>query len=183
MQFMAAYDQPRNTGLYVAAHDPLASAKNLLVESQPRERRVVLSFPHPAEEMDRPGNDFRLAGEAVWRIVRGDWFDAAMVYRDWVRSSARWWPKLGPDGRADKLVGLHAGIECHFLFDPTEGHLLAVEMFADDESDPCEVIFSDFQERDSDGRFQPHRMEVRHQDGVYGIFQLESIQASQAAEE
>jgi hypothetical protein len=92
-------------------------------------------------------------------------------------------PDRWPDGRADKLVGLHAGIECHFLFDPTEGHLVALEMFADDESDPCEVVFSDFKERESDGRFQPHRMEVRHQDSVYGVFQLEPIQASQAAEE
>ena len=35
----------------------------------------------------------------------------------------------------------------------------------------------------SHGRFQPHRMQVRHQDALYGTFQLEPIQASQAAEE
>jgi len=37
----------------------------------------------------------------VWQLLHGDWFDAAVIYRDWVRRSARWYPRLGPEGRAD----------------------------------------------------------------------------------
>jgi hypothetical protein len=47
------------------------------------------------------GNRFQLCGEAVWQLLRGDWFDASVTYRDWVRREAKWFPKLGPDGRDD----------------------------------------------------------------------------------
>src|SRR5690606_17858885 len=46
-------------------------------------------------------NRFLLPGEAVWRLLRGDWFDAAVIYRDWARANAKWYPPLGPDGRDD----------------------------------------------------------------------------------
>jgi hypothetical protein len=101
MQWMAAYDRPHNTGLYFAVHDPKSSTKDLSVQSQPSEGSVVLSFDHPAENMDAAGNDFSLGGEAVWQLLRGDWFDAALIYGDWVRSHAQWFPKLTSQGRAD----------------------------------------------------------------------------------
>ncbi len=101
MAFMAAYDADRQTGLYVGMHDPLGSTKDILIEGRPTDRAVVFAFDHPAEDMGRPGNDFHPEGRAVWQLLRGDWFDAALIYRDWVRREARWWPELGPDGRAD----------------------------------------------------------------------------------
>ena len=42
-----------------------------------------------------------MSGEAVWQLLRGDWFDAAQIYRQWAMQHAKWWPALGPDGRAD----------------------------------------------------------------------------------
>ncbi|MHC4178253.1 MAG: DUF6259 domain-containing protein [Planctomycetota bacterium] len=101
MQFMAAYDRKRNTGLYLAVHDPASSTKDISVESRPSDASVVLSVDHPAENMDAAGNDFSISGEAVWRLLRGDWFDAATIYGDWVRTQARWFPKLGAQGRGD----------------------------------------------------------------------------------
>jgi hypothetical protein len=41
-------------------------------------------------------------------------------------------------------------------------------MLPDEETDPCEVYFSDYQE--SAGRFVPHSLEVRHGDTLFGIF-------------
>lgn len=101
MQFMAAYDEARQTGLYVAAHDPWGSTKDLLVESKPLESAVVLAVDNPVPDMGTAGNRFVLSGEAVWRLLRGDWFDAAVVYRDWVRKEAKWSPALTPQGRSD----------------------------------------------------------------------------------
>ncbi|NUQ62422.1 MAG: hypothetical protein HUU20_08030 [Pirellulales bacterium] len=101
MQFMAAYDEKEQTGLYVATHDPWGSTKDLLAQSNPADRTLVLSFDHPAPDMGVAGNRFELPGEAVWHLLRGDWYDAAVIYRDWVRSEARWYPKLGGDGRED----------------------------------------------------------------------------------
>jgi hypothetical protein len=51
--------------------------------------------------MGEPGNGFVLPGTAVWQLLRGDWFDASVIYRSWVRKEARWYPKLSADGRAD----------------------------------------------------------------------------------
>jgi hypothetical protein len=102
MQFMAAYregDKP--TGAYFGVHDPWGSTKDLALESDPATRSVRLRFEHPAPDMGKADNDFELSGEAVWQLLRGDWFDAAMIYRAWARREARWWPRLGADGRAD----------------------------------------------------------------------------------
>ena len=101
MPFMAAYDEALQTGLYVAAHDPWGSTKDLLVESKPLANAVVLAVEHPVPDMGTAGNRFELSGEAVWRLLRGDWFDASVVYRDWVRREAKWYPKLTAQGRTD----------------------------------------------------------------------------------
>ncbi|MHB1034723.1 MAG: DUF6259 domain-containing protein [Pirellulales bacterium] len=101
MQFLAAYDAEGKAGLYAAVHDPLGSTKDIAVESRPAEHAVTLAFEHPAANMGVAGNGFDLEGEAVWQLFRGDWFDAATIYRDWVRREARWYPRLGSDGRAD----------------------------------------------------------------------------------
>ena len=102
MQFMAAYREGVNpTGLYLAVHDPWGSAKDLAAESDPTMRSLSLSFSHPAPNMGLRGNSFVLEGEAVWQSLRGDWFDAAMLYKRWAQCEAKWWPRMGRDGRED----------------------------------------------------------------------------------
>jgi hypothetical protein len=101
MPFLAAYQPQQNTGLYCAVHDPLGSTKEIAARSRPMDKTLVLSFDHPAENMGEPGNGFALSGEAVWQLLRGDWFDAALIYRTWVRREARWYPRLGTEGRGD----------------------------------------------------------------------------------
>ncbi len=101
MQFMAAYREDAPTGLYLAVHDPWGSTKDLLCESRTAERTVLLRYEHPAPDMGRGGNRFELSGEAVWQLLRGDWFDAAIRYRDWVRREAKWYPAMTSEGRPD----------------------------------------------------------------------------------
>jgi hypothetical protein len=101
MPFLAAYDEARQTGLYVATHDPWGGTKDLRAESRPADHAVVLALDHPVPDMGKPGNRFELSGEAVWQLLRGDWFDAAVIYRAWARKEAKWYPKLTAQGRAD----------------------------------------------------------------------------------
>lgn len=102
MQFLAAYREgPSPTGLYVGLHDPWGSTKHLELKSAPAARSVRLTVEVPAADLTRPGNDVVLSGEVVWQLLRGDWFDAARIYRDWAQREARWWPSLGRDGRSD----------------------------------------------------------------------------------
>jgi len=100
MQYMAVYSSQANTGLYYALHDPVASSKHLTMVSEDG-ASVALGFDMPAPDMGRPETPFTLSGQAVWRLFRGDWYDAAQIYRAWVRRNAKWFPKLGPNGRTD----------------------------------------------------------------------------------
>jgi hypothetical protein len=75
--------------------------KDLVLQSDPATRSLRLSFEHPVPNMGLAGNSFALEGEAVWGLLRGDWFDAAIIYRSWAQREAKWWPPLGRDGRPD----------------------------------------------------------------------------------
>lgn len=101
MQYMAAYNAIRGTGLYLGMHDPWGCTKDVFAEGRPDKQSVALTFDHPVPNMGKPGVGFELPGVARWQLLRGDWFDAAMIYRDWVAQEARWWPTLGPNGRED----------------------------------------------------------------------------------
>jgi Domain of unknown function (DUF6259) len=101
MAFMAAYDENRKTGLSVAIHDPFGSTKELLAESNPKDGTVILSVDHPVSNMGQPGDFYQLEGEAEWLLLRGDWFDAAVSYRQWVRRQAKWNSRPGMEARAD----------------------------------------------------------------------------------
>ncbi len=101
MQYMAAYNPAHRTGLYIGVHDPFGSTKDIFAEGRPAQHAVAFTFDHPVPNMGKPGVGFDLPGEARWQLLRGDWFDAAQIYRSWVVQKARWWPSLGPNGRED----------------------------------------------------------------------------------
>ncbi len=79
-------------------------------------------------------------------------------------------PLPGHNGLVDVLVGSHKGVDCRFYFDPAGGRLLALEMFPDSESDPCEIRFSQY--REIGGRELPGLVEVRYGDAPFGAFSL-----------
>jgi len=97
MQFMAVYSKNAETGLYIARHDAQAAAKDIYVEG--KHHNLKFGFYQPVENPNTPGNDFKLTGDAVWRVFKGDWFDASMIYKSWVKGNASWWPKIGDKGR------------------------------------------------------------------------------------
>lgn len=88
-------------------------------------------------------------------------------------------PVPGRPGLADVLVATHNVVEARFLFDPSTGRLIGIEMFPDVQVDPCEVAFDDY--RDVAGRQLPHALLVRYGDTVYGQIRWETVEI--AAEE
>jgi hypothetical protein len=101
MPFMAAWNDSVRTGLYFGVHDPLAGMKRVHAETRPDSNSLEISFESPAENSMTPGNDFKMNGESALKILRGDWFDAAMIYGNWVRSKAPWYLHLSDEGRSD----------------------------------------------------------------------------------
>jgi len=102
-QFFTHYD--REGGVYVATHDPVASTKFLEAGTRANGKQWTMEFRWPAGNATIPGNDFRMPGPAVIRVFRGDWFDAAQIYRDWARKSAQWWPR--DENRRDTPRWMH----------------------------------------------------------------------------
>jgi S1-C subfamily serine protease len=89
-------------------------------------------------------------------------------------------PVAGYEGLADVIVGTHKGVECRFYFEPSEGRLLAIEMFPDNESDPCEIYFSRFAA--IDGREMPCTISVRFGDEQISELSLHEFRTEKKAE-
>lgn len=99
MQFGAHYDT--DAGLYIAVHDPLAATKRFRVRRDETRDALDVRIEWPAPDASVPGNDFEMPGPAVLAAFRGDWFDAARLYRAWAEREAAWWPARGQWGRPD----------------------------------------------------------------------------------
>ncbi len=82
-------------------------------------------------------------------------------------------PLVGHPDLVDVLLGIHGGVECRFYFDREEANLLAIELFPEEDADPCEIYFSEYHE--GDGRQLPHRMEVRFGDELFHTFPVETF--------
>ncbi|PHS14366.1 MAG: serine protease [Blastopirellula sp.] len=70
----------------------------------------------------------------------------------------------------DVLVGVHDILETRFYVDQETGEIAAIEMFSDQDEDPCEIRFSDY--RTVDEITLPHRFLIRHGDEVYDVFDI-----------
>ena len=99
MGWFALYDG--KGGLYLGAHDRNATFKYVSCNNDPGER-LDMRFDYPATIPDGGEPSFAPC-EIVLAPLDGDWFDAAMKYRSWVRAESAWYPrdKMGPDGRTD----------------------------------------------------------------------------------
>ncbi|MGC9203006.1 MAG: DUF6259 domain-containing protein, partial [Thermoproteota archaeon] len=95
MQFMAYTHE--ESGLYFATHDPKAYYKRFvfepdtysgtLVEHLPSSSFKLINFP---EGMGTIQQAYEMPHDAVVGIFKGDWYDAAQLYRSWVLENAEW---------------------------------------------------------------------------------------------
>jgi hypothetical protein len=92
----------KRVGLYVAAHDINGTTKELSFHSDAKTGTVQISEEYPAENLGQPNARFASCN-IILESYQGDWFDAAIMYRDWVRREAAWYPrtKINADGRTD----------------------------------------------------------------------------------
>lgn len=97
MQYFAVYDNIG--GVYVATEDKSASIKKYIVNAG--EDKVDFKLICYAPDGNRRNNSFELFGECKWQVFKGDWYDASMIYFDFVESKASWLPSLGENGRED----------------------------------------------------------------------------------
>ncbi|MDO5580951.1 MAG: DUF6259 domain-containing protein [Planctomycetia bacterium] len=102
MNWMAVWNESRPCALYFANHDPRGARKTISMIGSPENGTLDLNFKEDLPFLpDQPLHKISLSGQIVWRSFDGDWFDAALIYRDWVRENASWFPKLDSEGRTD----------------------------------------------------------------------------------
>ena len=80
----------------------------------------------------------------------------------------------------DLLQGFYGGVEVRFFFNPEGGQLVGMEMFADEDLDPCEIHFDDY--RRLEGQHFPHQWKVRHGDQDYGTFEIDKLKITEAGQ-
>lgn len=97
-QMLGLYN--KQGGLYIACHDPTGSIKTISTYSD--EKKVGFRFNWPAPNMGLAGNDYKLPGKAVIGYVAGGWYEAAMIYKSWIKKEAPWWPPA-PSKRPSRI--------------------------------------------------------------------------------
>ncbi|MGD9723407.1 MAG: S1C family serine protease [Pirellulales bacterium] len=109
---------------------------------------------------DPPGSGGVLVALAAWRrlLVGGPENFGDLTYHGTA-------PVPGREGLADLLIGTYRNVECRFYVSPNEGQLVLVEMFPEDDTDPCELYLSDY--REVEGRQLPGHMLVRYGENLY----------------
>lgn len=88
-------------GLYIAAHDKNATLKDLSFISDAT-GGVSFSFTYPSIKEEN-GSSNLAPCKIVLTAYDGDWFDAAMLYKEWAKNEASWYPRslMGAEGRED----------------------------------------------------------------------------------
>ena len=100
MAWFALWDSG-NRGLYFAAHDRKAT-KKMLRYSIPEKGCVSMEFSYPACEPEGPHPGI-VPCEIVLRSYDGNWFDAAQIYKKWMKEESFWYTQVhaGKLGRRD----------------------------------------------------------------------------------
>ena len=88
MQFMAVWR--KEGGVYLAAHDPAATHKELACEPDAEAGRLRLSTDTYMTKVDHPAPRYALPYEAAVGAFAGDWYDAARLHRAWAIEHAPW---------------------------------------------------------------------------------------------
>ncbi len=116
-----------------------------------------------SSHLEPPGSGGLLAALSLWRrlLVEGPEKFGQVTYLGTM-------PVAGRDGLCDVLAASHDDVDCRFYFDPAGGNLVAMEMFPEDDTDPCELYFDHYDE--FGGHWLPSRIESRHGDDYSALF-------------
>ncbi|NPA45654.1 MAG: T9SS type A sorting domain-containing protein [Chlorobi bacterium] len=126
MSYMAYYGD--DYGIYFGMHDPEANFKYFGL-SVPVRRELRSDVVWLAPDTGRPGNDWEMPGKFRWEVFRGDWYDAAMIYRRWASQHAAWWPSNDSIRLARRQKMSATGLWCYaFMDDETDMQLMEDDM-------------------------------------------------------
>jgi len=101
MQFMAFWNKNWKRGIYYGLHDPSPAYKKIYFEKKKEAKFFTFNMQMPLVDINSARNTQALYGKCVWEIFDGDWYDAALLYREFVMNYAVWKPEVDENGRKD----------------------------------------------------------------------------------
>ena len=101
MQYMAIWHEGAERGVYYGLHDPAPAYKKLFYKKSEGERTACMKASMPLRDIATLCNGQTLEGEAVWQLFDGDWYDAALKYKNFFEDRASWKPVMKDGKRAD----------------------------------------------------------------------------------
>ena len=97
MQYFAAYG--RKNGIYIGIEDGKGAVKRFKYGCKDGACYMNVDFYGIGASL--PANSFKVYGKCRWQFFEGDWYDAAMIYADFVKKEAQWLPEIDENGRPD----------------------------------------------------------------------------------
>lgn len=99
MQYLALFDRDDRFGIYYGLHDPAPAAKKLCCNTTGEGKTFTIKAFMPLADIKSGTNGQKLCGRLVWQAFDGDWYDAAMLYRDFIENEAEYAPDYDENGR------------------------------------------------------------------------------------
>jgi hypothetical protein len=90
MQFLAYYND--SLGVYLGNHDPKASSKKFIVKKVGDSIEYSTDIIVPNKTL--ANNNWALSGSFSLNTFKGNWFDAAQIYKQWASTKAEFWPTM-----------------------------------------------------------------------------------------
>ncbi|MDR2438339.1 MAG: DUF6259 domain-containing protein [Planctomycetaceae bacterium] len=116
-----AKEKSKQVGVYVAAHDINGTTKEQSFSTDLSTGTIQIDMKYPAENLGKTNSKLAPC-QIVLESYHGDWFDAAVMYRNWVRREALWYPrtKITEEGRTDTPLWMRElPVWCQLMFDET----------------------------------------------------------------
>lgn len=102
MQYFATYS--KKYGVYLGVEDERAAVKYYSAKAEDGVFSLTAIFYGVGG--GTPGNSFDAYGKMRWQFFLGDWYDASMIYADFVYKKAKWLPERGRPDTADKFKAI-----------------------------------------------------------------------------
>jgi len=110
MAYMAYYGN--DYGIYIGLHDSVPHFKYFgLATHSPRTLRMDQVWLAPGTGI--AGNDWEMPGDFHWEMFHGDWYDAALLYRQWASAHAAYWPEPTPQRLLRRQKMSETGLWCY----------------------------------------------------------------------
>lgn len=93
MQFHALYDNLLGRGAYFSTYDDTGARKQFFLDVFPEKKMLAYRISHTPNHRGDAAKDYHTTFDTCLGPFRGDWYDAAQIYRAW---ATKVWGKNGP---------------------------------------------------------------------------------------